>query len=185
MPDCNIFKSFYFLTVWIADGVSWCVSCFPGICTIIYVTAICKIVLSLVFLQRQRKGTEILELEFGNGMRLVASSIMVLKNRPGGVYQHQGPVWSMGNIMQEAFESLHCHQVTVKPTGEVRLTYFNGQAKYEIAGCCFCFQIEKQRHFCPIIPPQTKSKHEGCWAFCFWISSSTTTLWTLTNSRDN
>lgn len=121
----------------------------------VYVTAICKTVL----LQCQRKGTEILELEIGNWMRLVASSVMVLENRPGGTYQHQGSVWSMGNMMQKAFESLHCHQVTVKSTGEVHSLPLMARPNMKWQAAASALQIEKQGHFCPIIPPQTKRKH--------------------------
>lgn len=86
----------------------------------------------------KEQGTENLELKIGNGMRLVASSIMVLENRAGGIYHCQGPIWRKRNTIQTAFESLPCHQAPVKATGKVCLTPFNGHTKYEMAVCYCC-----------------------------------------------
>jgi len=77
-------------------------------------------------------------METGNRMRVVASSIMVLENRAGRICHCQGPIWRKWNTIQKAFESLHCQQVPVKPMGELCLTPFYGQTKYEMAVCYCC-----------------------------------------------
>lgn len=135
LPDWNIFKSLsLFNCVWRGWGdegkkVAWISFWWSISVCQVFARHCVKRSLPECAYRLQEQDTENLELESRNGMRLVASSIMVLGNRSGGIYHCQGSLWRKWHTIQKAFELLHCHQVPVKPLGKVCLPHFDGQTK--------------------------------------------------------